>query len=121
LIDSQAGQRAQASWTPTADLRSDQPDPRVLRWAPVDQQDLATPWPLREPSADELVDRRPWNVAAILSPLLALLCAPVGLCVGLIAAGQIGLGRQRGIVFATTGIVIGSLVPVVVCVWSALS
>jgi len=120
LIDSHADQQAQASWTPPADLRSGPPDPRVERWAPVDQQALATQWPLRGPTADELVDRRRWNVAALLSPLLALLCAPGGLCVGLIAAGQIGLGRQRGIAFATAGIVIGSLVPVVVCVWSAL-
>jgi ABC-type spermidine/putrescine transport system permease subunit II len=121
LIDSKAGQRTEAGWTPSADLRSGPPDPRVRRWAPVDRQNLATPWPLSGPSADVLVDRRRWNTAALISPLLALLCAPVGLCVGLIAAGQIGLGRQRGIAFATAGIVIGSLVPVVVCVWTAFS
>jgi hypothetical protein len=63
---------------------------------------------------------KPWNTAALLSPLLALLCAPVGLCVGLVAAGQIGMGRQRGIAFATAGIVIGSLIPVAVCVWGLL-
>jgi hypothetical protein len=63
---------------------------------------------------------KPWNRAAVISPLLSLLCAPVGLCVALVAAGQIGMGRQRGIGFATAGIVIGSLIPVAVCVWGML-
>jgi hypothetical protein len=92
----------------------------VTSWHPVDRQGQAAPWPVRDPSADELVPPPPWNVGALLAPLLALLCAPVGLCVGLVAAGQIGLGRQRGIGFAVAGIVIGALVPVVVCVWGVL-
>jgi hypothetical protein len=121
VIESQEHQRSGSRWTPAADLGAAVPDPRVIRWDPVDHQAVAGQWPLRGPSPDQLVDRRVWNMAALLSPLLALLCAPVGLCVGLIAAGQIGLGRQRGIAFAVTGIVIGSLVPVVVCVWTVLS
>ena len=119
MIESQARGRARVGWTPVVDLRPAVPDPRVVHWAPVDHQSATDPWPVRQP-ADAPLPPRPWNIAAILSPLLALLCAPVGLCVGLVAAGQIGLGRQRGIGFAVAGIVIGSLVPVVVCVWGAL-
>jgi len=119
VIEGQARDRARTGWTPAVELRSAVPDPRVVRWGPVDQRPAATPWPVREPG-DGPVPPRPWNIAALLSPLLALLCAPVGLCVGLVAAGQIGLGRQRGIGFAVAGIVIGSLVPVVVCVWGAI-
>jgi len=119
VIESQSRGRARVGWTPAVDLRPAVPDPRVLRWGPVDHQPATDPWPVRQP-ADPPPPPRPWNIAAILSPLLALLCAPVGLCVGLVAAGQIGLGRQRGIGFAVAGIVIGSLVPVVVCVWGAL-
>jgi hypothetical protein len=120
VIDGQARQHARTSWTPAADLRPGPVDPRVTRWSPIDQQAAAAPWPMGERAADELVPARTWNRAALLAPVLALLCAPAGLCVGLVAAGQIGLGRQRGIAFAVTGIVIGSLAPVVVCVWGAL-
>jgi hypothetical protein len=90
-------------------------DPSAARWSGVDRQERAG-WPVRT-GADGL-PRRPWNRTAILSPFVALVCAPAGLCLGLVAAGRIGLGRQRGIGFAVAGIVIGALVPVVVCVGS---
>jgi hypothetical protein len=77
------------------------------------------PWPVRH-RADDLPPG-PWNVAAVLSPFLALLCAPAGLCLALVGAGQIGLGRQRGMGFAIAGIVIGSAIPLVVCAWSILA
>lgn len=121
MIESQERQQSANRWTPAADLGAAVPEPRVVRWDPVDHQALAEAWPLSGPSPDELVDRRVWNMAALLAPLLALLCAPVGLCVGLVAAGQIGVGRQRGIGFAVAGIVIGALVPVVVCIGSTVS
>ena len=120
MIHGQTRRRARTGWMPGTDPRPGAVNPRVTRWNPVDRQGVAAPWPVRDPSADEMVPPRPWNVAALLSPLLALVCAPAGLCVALVAAGQIGLGRQRGIGFAVAGIVIGSLVPVVVCVWSVL-
>jgi hypothetical protein len=69
-------------------------------------------------SAEPEADRRPWNRPALFSPLLALACPPVGLCVALVATGQIGLGRQRGLWFAVAGIVIAVLEPAVVCLWS---
>jgi hypothetical protein len=110
LIQSETGRR-----TPPADLPPlAEPHPRPIRWEPVHRQAVK--------SRDDIeLPPRPWNVAAIISPLLALVCAPAGLCVALVALGQIGMGRQRGSGFAIAGIVIGSLVPVVVCVWGALS
>jgi hypothetical protein len=47
--------------------------------------------------------------------------ADLSLCVGLVAAGKIGVGRQRGIGFAVAGILIGALVPVVVCIGFTMS
>jgi hypothetical protein len=75
----------------------------------------------REVAPESDVDHRPWNRAALIAPLLALLFPPVGLCVALVATGQIGLGRQRGLTFAVTGVVISVLEPVVVCLWTIFS
>jgi hypothetical protein len=83
---------------------------------PVRRPSLVTITQRNVPQSSDDLPPKPWNVSAILSPFVALVCAPVGLCLGLIAAGRIGMGRQRGIGFAVAGIVIGSLIPVVVCV-----
>ncbi len=110
MIDGQATVRGHPTRRPPAVA-----DPPAARWSGVDPQRRAG-WPV--PTDADGLPRRPWNVAAILSPFVALVCAPAGLCLGLVAAGRIGLGRQRGIGFALAGIVIGALVPVVVCVAS---
>jgi len=114
VIGSHAGQRTRTGWTPPADPPPGAPVPRPIGWEPVDRRVLP-----RAPSRAEDIDLPPrsWNRTALLAPLLALLCAPVGLCMGLVAAGQIGMGRQRGIGFAVAGIVIGSVIPVAVCGW----
>jgi hypothetical protein len=111
VLDSQARHRG----TSPTDPPPGRPVPRAIRWEPVARQSVAR---VSVGTEDVELPPKPWNRAAIISPFLALVCAPAGLCVALVAAGQIGLGRQRGIGFAAAGIVIGSLVPVVVCVWS---
>jgi hypothetical protein len=115
LIDSQTG--TGTGRTRPADPPPGRPVPRAIRWEPAGRQAGAR----ASVDADDIeLPPKPWNRNAIISPFLALVCAPAGLCVALVAAGQIGLGRQRGIGFAVAGIVIGSLVPVVVCGWGLL-
>ena len=117
MVDSSTGLRTGSEWTPPINPSRGTPVHQPIRWEPAGRQA-----PPRAPlHADDIeLPPRPWNRTALLSPLVALICAPVGLCMGLVAAGQIGMGRQRGIAFAAAGIVIGSLVPLVVCAWGVL-
>ncbi len=124
MLDSSTGLRTGSGWTPPTDPPPGTPVHRPIRWEPAGRQaspggSLARASEASRPDDIELPPR-PWNRAALLSPLVALVCAPAGLCMGLVAAGQIGMGRQRGIAFAAAGIVIGSLVPLVVCAWGVL-
>jgi len=100
VIDGEATERVVARPEPAVDVPPAPVDPRVVRWHRADKIAHRVPWPVRDPGADELIDRRPWNAAALLAPWAALLCAPVGLCLGLLAAG---------------------LVPVLVCVGGLLA
>jgi hypothetical protein len=76
-------------------------------WAPVGygQPDAypAPPW----------AHRRPTNTLAVLSLVLAFVCAPAGLVVGIIARRQIRRTGEEGAGLALAGIVVGSL-------WTAL-
>jgi hypothetical protein len=98
--------------TPTLPVRAGTAD-----WSVMERRPQRTRWA----SPPDLVGRRPWNVAALLAPFVALILPPAGLCLGLVAAGQIGVGRQRGLAFAVAGIVLGAILPVVLCVGSALA
>jgi hypothetical protein len=96
-----------------------EPQSRRTHFVPEGQRLADGPRRSAAPESD--VDHRPWNRAALIAPLLALLFPPVGLCVALVATGQIGLGRQRGLAFAVTGIVIAVIEPAVVCLWTIFS
>jgi hypothetical protein len=98
---------APPGWTP--------PTPRQGGWAPAGYGPPdgypPPPWALR----------RPTNTLAVVSLVLAFVCAPAGLVLGIVARRQIRRTGEEGAGLALAGIIVGSLwtglIAALVVVW----